>query len=225
MPISTPAVSVTGSAVRSSRRNTSTADSWVSVAFSATKRRSIRSRHASVERHHQELADADVVDQHAGLVDHVDDVQRFAVLRRARGRSRAPAAPSSLRGRRCSAASSDGRPCRARSRAASPPRARSSGVSSASRCLVTLAGSSLKNSVRSSGDMWLRSAATSSCPIALTSDRWQSGRQVLEHGGGRSAIQNAKGEDLIVSAQVAEDPGQLLRTPSLKLAAQRRKIA
>ena len=65
MPISTPAVSVTGSAVRSSRRNTSTAASWVSVAFSVTNRRSIRSETRAGQRHDQEFANADVVDQYA----------------------------------------------------------------------------------------------------------------------------------------------------------------
>ena len=43
IPMSTPAVSVTGSAERSSRLNTATADSCVSVALRVTKRRSIRS--------------------------------------------------------------------------------------------------------------------------------------------------------------------------------------
>ena len=36
--------------------------------------------HALAQRHHEELADSDVVNQHAIIVDDVDDVQRFAVL-------------------------------------------------------------------------------------------------------------------------------------------------
>ena len=152
------------------RGTRATAVSWSSVAFSATKRRSIRSATRAGRRGQQELADADVVDQQALVVDDVDDVQRLAVLAVRRGCSRAPARRSSPRAPRRSAASSAGRsmPSRIaeqrRRRRRAPP-----GVSSASSCRVALAGSSSRNIVRSSGAMSLSSAATSSCAIALSS--------------------------------------------------------
>ena len=79
-------------------------------------------RDSALQRRQQELANADVVDQQTLVVDHVDDVQRFAVLRRARARSPAPRGRSTARGRRRSGASSAGRPTSRGSRAASPRR-------------------------------------------------------------------------------------------------------
>ena len=90
---------------------------------------------------------------------------------------------------------------------------------------MTLAGSSLEEQRAIVGRHVVQERRDVLLPHRLDQRLLAVGRQVLEHGGGRPAVENAEGEHLIVAAQVAEDPGQLLRTPSLKLAAQRRKIA
>ena len=69
MPISMPAVSVTGSAVRSYWRNTLTAVFLIVGGLQRDETAIHQVRHPVIERREQELADSDVVDQLALLVD------------------------------------------------------------------------------------------------------------------------------------------------------------
>ena len=99
MPMSMPAVSVTGSA----RAVVLAEHGHGRLLIVGRLQRHEPAIHqvgdALVERRQQELADADVVDEQALLVDDVDDVQRFAVLAVTCGRSRAPRERSSARAR------------------------------------------------------------------------------------------------------------------------------
>jgi hypothetical protein len=73
IPISTPAVSATGMAEWSSCLKTSTDSCYVSVAFRVTATVH-QLRHLFGERHHEEFANPNVLDQHSVRIDDVDDV-------------------------------------------------------------------------------------------------------------------------------------------------------
>ena len=80
MPISMPAVSVTGSARAIVLTEHGDRGLLIVGGLQRDEPAIHEVRDAAIERRQQELADADVVDQQALLVDDVDDVQRFAVL-------------------------------------------------------------------------------------------------------------------------------------------------
>ena len=165
-----------------------------------------------VERFEQKIADAQVVDQFAAIIDHVDDVERLAVLavlaHVIEHFLHRPILAHRDEVRRHQTANTSFRITEKRW-----AMRRSSGVSNRISWRAAALGISSSNAVRSSGDISLRMAATCSCAMQRSNSCCASDVEILENVRRQRGRQDAKDDDAIVLRHIENDFGDIGRRP------------